>query len=165
MVASCIVQLSSRNPAGSGRWLSQDAEPPLAEPHRLEPDQGQERNAQLPIAMIFYVAAAIPMVWLFSQSQSQSQSVERSDSRRWIAYQGSAVALLMVSGVLGVLTEQGVMRIAWAVLAVATIVRLSVLPGQARRRAASGGSALVALNDPMEPCSRDEPPKRSPSAE
>ena len=87
------------------------------------------------MAMIFFVVAAIPVAWL--SSQSQSQSVERSDSQEWMAYQGGAVALLMVSGVLDVLTEQGVMRIGWAVLAVATSVRLSVLPGQARRRAAA----------------------------
>ena len=88
----------------------------------------------MPVAMIFFIAAALPIALLFSQSQA----AERSDSRKWKAYQGSAVALLMVTGVLGVLTEQGVMRIAWAVLAVVTIVRLSVLRSQARRRAAEG---------------------------
>jgi hypothetical protein len=117
---------------GCGRWLSRSAEP-----HGLDSIGWHlkiERGTRMPVAMIFFVAAALPIALLFSQSQA----VERSDSRKWMAYQGSAVALLMVTGVLGVLTEQGVMRIAWAVLVVVTIVRLSVLPRQARGRAAEG---------------------------
>lgn len=83
--------------------------------------------------MIVFVAVGIPVAWLFSHSQS----VDRRHPRRWMAYQGTAVGLLVVVGVVGVLTEVGTLRMVFAAVAVAGIVRLAVLPRQARIRSAA----------------------------
>ena len=55
-----------------------------------------------------------------------------------MAYQGAAVGLLVVVGAVGVLTEVGTLRLVFGALAVAGIVRLAVLPRQARVRSAAG---------------------------
>ncbi len=85
------------------------------------------------LAVIVFVVVGLPVAWLFSQSQS----IDRSDPRRWLIYQGAAVVLLMLVGVIGVITELGPLRVAFASLVVAGIVRLAVLPRQARVRAAA----------------------------
>ena len=86
------------------------------------------------IAVIAFVAVGLPVAWLFSHSQS----VDRRHPCRWMAYQGAAVGLLMVVGAVGVLTEVGTLRLVFGALAVAGIVRLAVLPRQARVRSAAG---------------------------
>lgn len=79
--------------------------------------------------MIVLLVAAVAAMWPFVHSRSL-------DSRGWVRYQAMGVGALLVAAVVGVVLEPGPMRFAWLVLAVAMVVRLALIPRQARKWAA-----------------------------
>lgn len=79
--------------------------------------------------LVVLLVAALVALWPFVLSQS-------ADSRGWVRYQAMGVGALLVAAVVGVILELGPARFAWLVLAVAMVVRLALIPRQARKWAA-----------------------------
>lgn len=79
------------------------------------------------IPMAVFVVAMLVAAVALGQSQGKG-------ARQWLRYQAVGVGAVLVAGLVGTVLQEGWLRFAFLVLALASVTRLVYLPRQARAR-------------------------------